>query len=52
VTTVHRDANVFDGFLVDGGGAQTLPAEPLHPMIHIREEGWQPSPVEPNVSRN
>ena len=52
VTTVQADAGVFDGFFVDGGGAQTLPAEPLVPMMHMREEGWQPSPTEPNVSRN
>lgn len=52
VNTVHADADVLDGFLLDGGGPQTYPAEPLDPVIQIREEGWQPTPVEPNVSRN
>jgi hypothetical protein len=52
VTTVHPDADVFDGFFLDGGGSQTWPAEPLDPVLHMREEGWQPSPVEPNVDRN
>lgn len=52
VTSVHADADVFDGFLLDGGGSQTFPEEPLDPVLHVREEGWQPSPVEPNVDRN
>jgi hypothetical protein len=52
VTTVHGDADVFDGFFIDGGGSQTWPAEPLDPVLHVREEGWQASPVEPNVDRN
>lgn len=52
VTTVHADADVFDGFFIDGGGAQAFPAEPLDPVLHIREEGWQASPLTPNVDRN
>jgi hypothetical protein len=52
VNEVHPDADVFDGFFIDGGGSQTYPAEPLAPVLHMREEGWQASPVEPNVDRN
>jgi hypothetical protein len=52
VNEVHPDADVFDDLFIDGGGSQTFPAEPLAPVLHMREEGWQPSPVEPNVDRN
>lgn len=52
VTTVQADAGVIDGFFIDGGGAQSFPAEPLVPVVHVREQGWQPSPVTPNVDRN
>lgn len=52
VTTVHADADVFDGFFIDGGGAQAFPAEPLDPVLHMREEGWQASPLTPDVDRN
>lgn len=52
VTTAQADAGVIDGFFIDGGGAQTFPAEPLVPVVHVREQGRQPSPVTPNVERN
>jgi hypothetical protein len=52
VNQVQAQARVFDAFLLDGGGAQTYPAEPPAPVVQIREEGLSASPVEPNVSQN
>jgi hypothetical protein len=51
VTTAQADAGLIDGFLIDGGGSKSFPAEPDVPVIHVLEEfGF--TPAEPNVSRN
>jgi hypothetical protein len=51
VTQVQPHARLFDGFLIDGGGSKTFPAEPQAPVIHLLEE-WGMTPSEPNVAAN
>lgn len=51
VTGVQPHSGVFDGFLVDGGGSKSFPAEPEVPVLHVLEEfGF--TPAEPDVSDN
>jgi hypothetical protein len=51
VTSVQPHARLFDGFLLDGLGSKTFPAEPEVPVIHLLEE-WGLDPAEPNRSEN
>jgi hypothetical protein len=51
VTGVQPETGMFDGFLIDGGGSKTFPAEPDAPVLHVLEE-WGMTPSEPNVSEN
>lgn len=51
VTGVQPHTDVFDGFLIDGGGSKTFPAEPEVPVLHVLEE-FGLTPAEPNVSDN
>lgn len=51
VNEVQPHARLFDGFLIDGLGSKTFPAEPEVPVLHLLEE-WGLDPAEPNVEDN